>query len=610
MTPESGRRPMSPVESRLTGSRGSALSRSRYSSLRPSIDFDTDDTEEPQSPLKPSAHRSLLLLLKSKAVQTEPIGTPQSILTSSPLPRVLGDQASSHDGHSESSTLADANPSVVGALIERAAVLLNRMVQADALTLTTRLKRQNLLGADVSHLSRSTVNNIISESNALRTQFRAWLEDDKITTTCARRDLRALFKLFKDMFTEIGQLRVTLNDVILDPSVAGKVSEMALHPSKSTPSPSTETPATSSSSAWMAPLSKLLGLPGGSNQDDAAARALSPPARPVSRGPLRPPPRVAPKREAALSASAMTVNVEFSGAVAGRAVATTSSAQPGRGDAGVLMTSPSTSSVSTPSATGETSRSVMDIFAGAPRPQVATPADPWVVVPKPHRATSLIGKRYDLAADATMGRAAMRNAALNRPPRLPRAVDAVIDGMQAEEERSVPPDTLLQRTLKPRGLSDSSIRTTFLNQEEDAAAQLPPTAAPPGRSDRQSVLQTLSRKMQSFRLASSSSAGPSRMARDPLESGAPPVPPGSAAPTLITPSTSSGPPGAGMPIRRATQPASSHGGGSFLPKLNLSSLAATLDVAEIDEGGEPSMPHGMYISSAREELNREWRRGL
>lgn len=499
-------------------------------------------------------------------------------------------------------------------LIERVSALLNRLTQADALTLTTRLKRQHLHGADVSHLSRTTVNSILNESNALRSQFRAWLEDDKITTTCTRRDLRALFKLFKELFTELGQLRVTLNDVILDPTVAGKVSEMALNPSKAAPPAAAEgsSAASSSTPGWIAPLSKFLGLPSGSGQDDAAARALSPPVRPSSRGAPRPPPRLVPKREPALSASAMTVNVEFSSTVAGRAVTTTSSANndgTGRsGDLSMLTASASTSSISP--AAGEGSRSVMDIFAGAPR--ASNPPDSWVVIPKPSRSTSLNTRRYDLAGGATIGRSALRNAANANSTKLSRVVDAVIDDPQPDaEERDAVPDTLLQRTLRPRGLSDSSIRTTFLNQGDDGDGDVPQDAQPE-RPDRQSVLQALSRKMQSFRQASSSFVGPSRSAITSAEPAAVSTPsrPDAAAPILSSTAVGAT---SNMTIRRASQSTSPHVG-SLFPTLNLATWAAALDPGEgLQDDAEPRPPVGMYVPApreAREELNRAWSKGL
>lgn len=388
------------------------------------------------------------------------------------------------------------------------------------------------------------------------------------------------------MFAEVGQLRVTLNDVILDPSLAPKVSEMALHPSKAGAGTGEAPSAAPSSTGWMAPLTKLLGLPGGSPQEDAAARALSPPVRPVSRGTPRPPARVVPKREPALSATTTTVNVEFTSAMAGRAVTATSSTREAGGDVSLLTASTSSSSVS-PATTGESSRSVMDIFAGAPRPATNT-GDPWVVVPKPARTTSMGGRRYDLAGGATIGRAAMRNATLTRAaasPMMSRAVDAVIDNASAEgsESREGVSNTLLERTLRPRGLSDSSIHTTFMNQEEGAASNVEVASQAP-RPDKESVLQALSRKVQSFRVASTSAA--------------PVMSPGAA---TATPSA------VPVPIRRATQPASSHSG-SLMPRLNLSAWAA----GDIDEEGESRQPP-VFIPGARAEepdLNRGWGRGV
>jgi hypothetical protein len=197
-------------------------------------------------------------------------------------------------------------------LVERMAALLHRMAQADALTLTNRLKRQNLKGADVAHLSRNTVAGIISDIGNIRAQFRVFLEDDKVTTTCTRKDLRGLFKLFKETFSEMGQIRITLNDVILDPSSASKLSEMALNPSKGTQS---------ATAGWIAPITKFFAPSAGEgtsvNQDGP------PPSQTERRGRAASRPRIAPKLGPALSASTTTVNVEFSGSGVGRAVTST-----------------------------------------------------------------------------------------------------------------------------------------------------------------------------------------------------------------------------------------------------------------------------------------------
>ncbi len=588
-------------------------SRSRYAHSHLSLELDEHDSESE----RPRAQKPLLLLTRSRAVQTDDTGSTNNLLAPSPIPRSFGDHMSSHDGQSDSSSLIDSNPSVVGVIVERVALLLNRLVQADALTLTNRLKRQRLLGADVSHLSRNTVTGILNDSNTLRVQFRSFLEDEKVVTTCTRRDLRALFKLFKDMFTEMGQLRVTLNDVILDPTVAGKVSDMAMHPSKANPAAGEQSSATTSSGpGWIAPISKFLGLPTSSGKDEAATRALSPPARTNSQVRDRPPPRIVPKREAALSASAMTVNVEFSGVGVGRAV-TSTSAQPGQ----MVPTSSSSTQISATS--GDSAKSLMDIFAGAPRP---AEADPWIVVPKPQRG-ALGGRRFDIAGGATIGRSTMRTASGavfgNGTGRLSRAVDAVIDQTQhtsptfteGQEERDTVSNTLLERTLRPRGLSDSSIHTTFMNHANE---EEPIHSSPDGaRPDRQSVLQALTRRVQGFRLGGSSFISPNR----PFSAAAPPSGPSEGSSSISRPHTptnrnaASPPSTANVPIRRPTARAISPAGGSLFQSLNISSWAASAlpsDPPELDsEDDEPHPAPGFHPSRVREEavLNRDWVRG-
>ncbi|KAI0737703.1 hypothetical protein C8Q80DRAFT_1294198 [Daedaleopsis nitida] len=519
LTPETDRRPLSPADSHVpAGTKWTSFARSHPGYAPSQLSAEVDEADF-MSPERTRAQKPLLLLTRDRAVQTDiryTSSSATSALSPSPVPRAFGDHISPHDGHSESSSLTDgAQLTAIGILVERTTYLLNRITQADALTLTNRLKRQHLLGADISHLSRATVNAILNDATALRGHFRAFLEDEKTVTTCTRRDLRALLKLIKDTFTELGQLRVTLNDVILDPTVAGKVSEMALNPSKAQASDGTsrDNAAGPSAPSWIAPISKLLGLPsGGATADTAASRALSPPARNIGRGR---PPRIAPKLQPALSASAMTVNVEFSGTAVGRAVTSTYSAHPSRMDFSGLTTpstaaSASTPAVAQPSPRPDLSRSVMGIFAGAPRP---AEGDPWVVIPRPpssssrriNRTTSLAGMPHTAVASATMGRASLRHA-LGGGKRLSRIVDAVIDSPQVgaapgEVESAGSgsgsdggPPPALERALR-RGLSDSSIHTTFTQHGDDAHDE----PAPSQPADRESVLQALSRKVQAFR---------------------------------------------------------------------------------------------------------------
>lgn len=383
------------------------------------------------------------------------------------------------------------------------------MSEADALSLTNRLKRQQIRGADVNHLSRSTVSNILAELTGLRAQFRGLLEDEKSVTTCGRKELRALFKLFKDVFTEMGEMRVTLNEVMLDPGVAQKISEAVMHPKSTNTGEASEAAA---GGGWMAPISKLFSSPSGAGKADGGLNRSTSTTR---RAP-GPPPRVVPKLGPALSASTTTVNVEFTGSGVGRAVTsstTTTIAAPIPVRAAIPQISGGASGPSSVASPG-----VMGIFAGAPR--VVTPnRESWVVVPVPKASRETPSSAALLSPDS----ARLIRGGWNHPNRLSRNVDAVIDvgrtssqsnkgDVDEDEPDYVGP--LLQRTLRRRGMSDSSIHSTFASQEEPAS----PSAVTAGNGvpspresawlDKGSVLQALTRRMQNFRLGTSADSVP------------------------------------------------------------------------------------------------------
>ncbi|KAL4264045.1 hypothetical protein AB1N83_005191 [Pleurotus pulmonarius] len=472
-------RPSSPADSFATSDTPSfGQPSSRYPRSQLSFDLD-DDT----------------LVLKetfqSRSVQTDlQLGllSPSPFLSSSPSPSAL---------RSESSSVSESQVGHISTLVERMAALLSRMTQADPLTLTNRLKRQHLRGADVGHLSRSTIGNIINDITHIRYQFRTLLEDEKANTLCTRKDLRGLFKLFKDVFTEMGTMRATLNDIILDPSTAASFSEQALNPEKSEASKGklAVTNQNPTLGGWIAPLSKLFGAP-----STVGAEANQPTriTSPLSRGntigaPGRPIPKLIPKQRPALSASNTTVNVEFSGSGLGRSVTNTFSAH------ATIKADPQIGLGQPPHSSGS---SAMDLFAGAPR----VPTDPWVLIPNaPKRSATL-------NPDATIGRRWGRTGL----SRFSRDVDAVIDipatpqPMNAndvdnnEEQDEVPP--LLQRTLRRRGLSDSSIHSTFSTHQEDAGSSpTQETSSPEETSPGMSVLQAFSRTVQNFRIPSMAS---------------------------------------------------------------------------------------------------------
>ena len=486
LTPETDRRPLSPSTSHTPSEINWTFSHPQQHQPVSHTGFEIEEEiqHETLSPEKAQPHEPMFLS-RSRGVQTD--GWPRTLVPFSLPSHLLS--TSPHDARSESSSLTDSQPSNMTFLVERVVALLNRMTQADTLTLTNRLKRQNLKGADLGHLSRVTVGGIVSDAGNLRTQFRAFLEDDKQFMACTHKDLRGLFKVFKDSFVEMGHMRVTLNDVILDPSVAGKLSELALNPSKA----EVTTPTPPTSSGWMAPISKLFGSSSGEgtgatrdiptlNPDEVRGRAKS-----------RPRHRVIPKLGPALSASTTTVNVEFSGSGVGRAVTSTIKA-PGE----------TTVSLPAPVSNGSSYRAptiVMGIFAGAPGS--STP-DPWVILNKPLRS---VHAQPNMLNPPPLARANSRNDTnLNG---MSRNVDAVIDVSSSNDTGSDTLGPLLQRTLRRRGLSDSSIHSTFLAQAEDS--RLPPHAVMRDRpsrenlSDRVSVLKALSKTVQNFRLTTSGS---------------------------------------------------------------------------------------------------------
>ncbi|KAG8218507.1 hypothetical protein J3R82DRAFT_4144 [Butyriboletus roseoflavus] len=497
LTPETGRRPLSPAESLLASATkytNFIHPQPRYPPFPHSLDTD-NEPEYDQGLLHPNQ--------ATKAVQTDRWPGLHSI--SQTLPSLMDRSfVSPHDGHSDSSSLLDGIGSPISSLLERMHSLLHRMTQADALTLTNRLKRQHLRGADVKHLSRTTVGNILSDVSHLRAQYRAWLEDDKMTTLCTRKDLRGLFKLFKEVLEEMGQMRVTLNDVILEPTIAVEISELALDPAKAQ-AMEKERKVIGIGASWMVPFSKLFS----SSSHDASllpstTRTLP---RPTSRGHgnirvSRPVPKIGP----ALAASATMVNVEFSGTGVGKSVTSVFSAHPDNEGAHGHLPSPHT--LPHPSATAQTNvRSVMDIFAGAPHPNDTS--DPWVVLPRaPRRVQSAFLTAEPVETGiATIGRSAVRK---RKPSQLSRDVDAILD-VPSVPTRSIEDSEvddilgpLLERTLRRRGLSDSSLHSTFMNQDESENERATRPAEPAGLwLERTSVLRTLSRTVQNFKQAAS-----------------------------------------------------------------------------------------------------------
>lgn len=574
-------------------------SSSLYPALQISYDLDPDTVDEDDEPIgKPIPTTSTPT--RSRGVQmnaTWSTSVPFSQFrcltpygTSLHPPPLTGSDPRSESSSFSSETLT----SHIAVLLERLTQLFSKLAQADALTLTNRLKRQHLYHnpGDVKHLSRSTINQIVADTAALRSQFRVLLEDEKMVAVCTRKEVRALFRLMREMFGEMGRLRVVLNDLILDPSQAPRVSEAAMDPKKR------EEDGLGVGSKdgwdgtlnWMGPLSKLFS-PGSraekrqtedrlsagpplskSTSNQSAASGISSSGVTGAVGGTRSRPITVPKNAPALAASATTVNVEFLGAgLKGKTVTNTFSSSDGPAPP-LLSVSPDNHNAewqtqSTISGVGG-SRSVMDIFAGAPS-KVLDP-DPWVVLPKtPRKVKSSIiptGPSMDLTGrssptpqptvESGVGHGQPAEDGMGRViGGLSRYVDAIIDPVfgrasgpsdylqtmpppplttKEDHQRSVSneePNQISEQPIRPRlrrGLSDSSIHSTFASQAMDEERSYPHSPAAPNSGpsvgvvpqrqprfpvmwpDRQSVLQAFSRTMQNFGLGQGASSAKAR----------------------------------------------------------------------------------------------------
>ena len=494
------------------------------SSLRPyapsslSVELEAAEAENgfdgtPVTPPK-ARPKPLQLLSRSRGVQTDPV----IIIPASPGPSTLSDQ--SPEPRSETSSIQEGNGRIMTNLLDRVSNSLTKLTQTDVRTLTNRLKRQHIVGADVGHISRTSITAIVNEIAALRSQFRSMLDDDKAATSVNRKEFRTLIKLFNELFAEIGQLRASVNEVVLDPSVATKLREEALAEDGGERGKSGGLDIQS----WIAPLSKLFAV---ASTQNSPPQSSSGPHLPSKRSGSKlvsgtnlvapVPTRLTTKLAPAVSASTTTVNVEFGGnAAVRRAVSTTSED---------LV--PARTNTTTPQPAVK--KQLFGIFAGAPR-RPAGKIGGWVVLPSGTVPTPPV-------APVSGGKPPQGRRVVNNPRRLSRVVDAMVDAdaasiasrSSAEEDPEHPedgdeqqhgrhPSGLLERTLRRRGLSDSSIHSTFITAARGPPLQRLVTPAglalsttdmghamghaiPGSVVNREGMLEALGRKMGAFRNA-------------------------------------------------------------------------------------------------------------
>ena len=480
--------------------------------------------------------KQLQLLSRSRGVQTDPV----VIIPASPGPSILSDQ--SPEPLSETSSIQEGSGRIMTSLLDRVSNSLTKLTQTDVRTLTNRLKRQHIVGADVGHISRTNITAIVNEVATLRSHFRSMLDDDKAATSVNRKEFRTLIKLFNEMFAEMGQLRASVNEVVLDPSVGTKLREEALAEDGGEKSKGGGLDIQS----WIAPLSKLFAgastqnsptPPQSSNGPSFSTKKTS--SKPLSSStslaaPV--PTRLTAKLAPAVFASTTTVNVEFGGnAAVRRAVSTTA-------DGPV----PARTNSTTPQPVVK--KQLLGIFAGAPR-KPSGKIGGWVMLPPGSGAAPI----PPMADKPPVARQARR--VVNNPRRLSRLVDAMVDADAAsiashssdvedpkhledddEQEHQRHPSGLLQRTLRRRGLSDTSIHSTFLTaargppiQRLVTPAGLALSATDMGHAmgsaisasvvDREGILEGLGRKMGAYRSLAQTSSSNVRAPASPIGGG-------------------------------------------------------------------------------------------
>ncbi|OCF45405.1 hypothetical protein I317_00650 [Kwoniella heveanensis CBS 569] len=514
---------------------------------------------------KRAKRKTLLLLTKSQGVQTDPVenNAPTEITPSvnsrrESLP-AQGAVATStgtspippSEDHSETSSITDTRAGILLVVIEHMSKMLARLRDADVPTLNKRLKKHNLPG-DVGHLSQSTMRSLQQEVAELRNQFKGIHHLGGID----RKDFNLLLRLFKDVFSDLVDLQAIVNDVTINPSLAKKLQKAAF---KDEEEEAARAAKQASGLGWIAaPITKFFVTPadGAGNESTIAPQ----PGKGIERGRLQPVPvKAAPKQQATASATTTHVSVEFGGtgisrratpammtgaagvsdmlppspvpAIEGDRSKLTLSAGPGTGLEGGLA--PPTARTVRRSKSRANRNELLGIFAGAP-PRPATPAggEPWTVLGQGHAQPSSSsgatgGKTLRSVSSQYFADKTIRapREATDQRKRLSAVVDAIIDDSanQLASDHAHYHDSnaavagsydppLLERTLRPRGLSDSSIRSTFVShananpveQAEMRGGRAPAYGSVVGGG----MLQNLSRKWYEFRGPSTNEPSP------------------------------------------------------------------------------------------------------
>lgn len=485
--------------------------------------------------------RTLLLLTRSRGVQTD---APESsgkndtrpapnadlsIASTDTSPAKPIDQSETSSIHNRSGTFL--------AVLDHISKILTKLRNADISNLNKRLKKQHLPG-DVGHLSRSTLRNLQLEVADLRNHFRGAVDVGVVS----RREITLLLKLFKEVFSELVDLQAIVNDVTVEPSLAKKLQKDAYRDEEEVEQKATKH---ASGLGWIAaPITKFFVTAAG-EAVDSGHNSSPRPGRSLEKSRLQPMTvRTGPKQLALTSATTTHISVEFggSGMVRRALPAAPQAAQPvtegllpslnGVGDDiktqqiigtgskssgadGLAPPTLRTPNTLRPSRSRANRNELLGIFAGAARPVTPTGGGPWQVVGNGDPPGVGAGKTIRAASSQYFADKTIRQRDIaNQRKQLSAVVDAVIDRtaeqIEREEVASFQP-ALLERTLRPRGLSDSSIRSTFVSQANPGERLLTATSVAVGPApravgfgssigaDKRGVLESLANRFYTFR---------------------------------------------------------------------------------------------------------------
>ncbi len=398
-------------------------------------------------------------------------------------------------------------------LLEYVNRLFTRLSTADVDTLSRRLQRQNLAG-DAGHLARTTVNSILRDVDGLRDHFRKLIEaearnharDDNSShskdfaneSLVARKEFFALLKAFRDILCELAKLRLCINDIHLNPGQAAKLlhdhlgvntaEDRGLIPIPSAvnwlgkillggPSIVPTTPSAGSSGS-----AASLTVP--DNTGTSGARGGRPAAGRTTSGNFAS--HLAPRASPAVVSSTVAVEVKGTHASAAESAQQRPSASPQTPVNGGLRAGPRPQrGRSQVSLTRMQSRNLSGLFAGSLAPSHAG------LEAARGASAHLGGGLAQTSSLKPRGEASRATQTWQRP--LSRIVDddeisvhrgrairqQVFEdsGDEGSDDEMNASGNLLERALRPRGLSDSSIRSTFIDLADGVSGDPIPSAA-------------------------------------------------------------------------------------------------------------------------------------